>query len=61
VVVGFGIDGRDKARQAAGNADGVAVGTALVRAVEQGRTGEERRLAVERLVGDLRAGIDEAR
>ena len=60
VVVGFGIDSRDKARQAAGQSDGVVVGTALVRAVEEGRTAEERRLAVERLVRELRAGVDEA-
>jgi tryptophan synthase alpha chain len=60
VVVGFGIDSRDKAREAAHQADGVAVGTALVRAVEQGRTAQERRSSVERLVRELRAGVDEA-
>ncbi len=58
VVVGFGIDSRDKAREAARQADGVAVGTALVRAIEQGRTAGERRSAVERLVRELRAGVD---
>jgi tryptophan synthase alpha chain len=61
VIVGFGIDSGDKARKAAGQADGVAVGTALVRAVEEGRTAEERRLAVERLVRELRAGVDDAK
>lgn len=61
VVVGFGIDSREKARDAARLADGVVVGTALVRAVEQGRTADERRTTVERLVRDLRAGIDEVR
>jgi tryptophan synthase alpha chain len=60
VVVGFGVDSRDKARQAAGQSDGVVVGAALVRAVEEGRTAEERRLAVEHLVRELRAGVDEA-
>ncbi len=60
VVVGFGVDSREKAREAARQADGVAVGTALVRAVEQGRNAQERRTSVERLVRELRAGIDEA-
>jgi tryptophan synthase alpha chain len=60
VVVGFGIDSREKARSASKAADGVVVGTALVRAVEQGRTAEERRAGVEGLVRELRAGVDEA-
>jgi tryptophan synthase alpha chain len=60
VVVGFGIDSREKARAAAKGADGVVVGTAIVRAIEEGRTGEERKASVERLVGELRAGVDEA-
>jgi tryptophan synthase alpha chain len=59
VVVGFGIDSREKARSASRAADGVVVGTALVRAVEQGRTAEERRASVEGLVRELRAGVDE--
>jgi tryptophan synthase alpha chain len=61
VVVGFGIDSRDKAREAARLADGVVVGTALVRAVEQGRTPDERRTSVERIIRELRAGIDTER
>ncbi len=60
VVVGFGIDSREKARDTARQADGVVVGTALVRLVEQGKTPEERRAAVERLIGELRAGIGDA-
>ncbi len=60
VVVGFGIDSREKARAAAEQAAGVVVGTALVRAIEEGRTAVERRGAVERLVRELRAGVDEA-
>jgi tryptophan synthase alpha chain len=59
VVVGFGIDSRDKARASARLADGVVVGTALVRAVEHGRTADERRASVERIVRDLRAGVDD--
>jgi tryptophan synthase alpha chain len=60
VVVGFGIDSRAKARDAARSADGVVVGTALVRAIEQGPTPSARRGAVEALIRELRAGADEA-
>jgi tryptophan synthase alpha chain len=58
VVVGFGIDSAAKARDAARHADGVVVGTALVRAIEEGRDATDRRSRVERLVRELRAGID---
>ena len=60
VVVGFGIDSREKARDSARQADGVVVGTALVRLIEQGRTAGERRASVERLISELRAGIGDA-
>jgi tryptophan synthase alpha chain len=60
VVVGFGIDSREKARDTARQADGVVVGTALVRLVEQGKTPDQRRAAVERLIGELRAGVGDA-
>jgi tryptophan synthase alpha chain len=60
VVVGFGVDSREKARDAARQAAGIAVGTAIVRLVEQGKTAAERRTGVERLISELRAGIDEA-
>jgi tryptophan synthase alpha chain len=60
VVVGFGIDSREKARAAALGADGVVVGTALVRAIEAGRTADARRTSVAEIVRSLRAGIDEA-
>jgi len=60
VVVGFGIDSRARARDAATRADGAVVGTALVRAIEDGKTAAERRAAVEHLVRELRAGVDEA-
>jgi tryptophan synthase alpha chain len=60
VVVGFGIDSREKARAAARHATGVVVGSALVRAVEQGPTAAARQTAVIDLVRELRAGIDEA-
>ena len=60
VVVGFGIDSREKARAAAVNADGVVVGTALVRAIEQGANAEDRIARVTRLVAELREGVDAA-
>ncbi|HEY8038235.1 MAG TPA: tryptophan synthase subunit alpha [Polyangiaceae bacterium] len=60
VVVGFGIDSRERARVAAAHTDGVVVGTALVRAVEDGKDAATRRASVERLVRELRAGIDGA-
>jgi tryptophan synthase alpha chain len=59
VVVGFGIDSGAKAQAvAAGGADGVVVGTAIVRAIEDGRSAEARRTAVELLVWELREGVD---
>jgi tryptophan synthase alpha chain len=59
VVVGFGIDSRAKARAAATHAAGVVVGTALVRAIESSATPALRLDAVDRLVRELRAGVDE--
>jgi tryptophan synthase alpha chain len=61
VVVGFGIDSRQKARAAAAKADGVVVGTALVRRIEEHPQPQARREAVEGLMRELRAGVDEAR
>lgn len=60
VVVGFGIDSRARARDAAVRADGVVVGTAIVRAIENGQSPTERRTSVVRLVRELRAGVDDA-
>jgi len=58
VAVGFGIDSAEKARLAASaGADGVVVGTALIRAIggaEQGQ-GASR---VRELVGEIRRGLD---
>jgi tryptophan synthase alpha chain len=59
VVVGFGIDSRQKAREAGAEAAGVVVGTALVSAIERGHTKEARRNNVSHLVEELRAGLDE--
>ena len=59
LVVGFGIDSREKARAVAAGADGVVVGSAIVRAIEEGRSADARRTAVTQLVRALRAGVDE--
>jgi tryptophan synthase alpha chain len=62
VVVGFGIDSPEKARAAAGangaGADGVVVGTAIVKTVETSTTTEEARTRVAALVKSIRAGLD---
>lgn len=58
VVVGFGIDGPPKARDAAKHADGVVVGTAIVKAIEEGGDAPARRAAVSGLVRSLRAALD---
>jgi tryptophan synthase alpha chain len=65
VVVGFGIDGPEKARLATGQgaqasegADGIVVGTAIVKAIESGSDAPARQSAIRALVGDLRAGLD---
>jgi tryptophan synthase alpha chain len=64
VVVGFGIDTPEKARivtaiDGATGADGVVVGTAIVRAIESGNDDASRATAVKKLVGALRASLDE--
>ena len=65
VVVGFGIDGPEKARLATGlgarageGADGVVVGTAIVKAIESAKDAPSREAAVRDLVSGLRAGLD---
>jgi len=59
VVVGFGIDSGARARAASAAADGVVVGTALVRRIEDGASPAARRASVVDLVHELRAGLDE--
>jgi tryptophan synthase alpha chain len=57
VVVGFGIDTVQKARQvAAAGARGLVVGTALVRAIAEA-DGESPAAAVGRLIAELRLGL----
>jgi tryptophan synthase alpha chain len=56
-VVGFGIDTAERARVAANGADGVVVGSAIVRRIEEGATPAARLDAVRTLVGDLRKAV----
>ncbi len=62
VLVGFGIDGPEAARAAAGapgdGADGVVVGTAIVRRIQEAGTAAERLASVTAFVSSLRAGLD---
>ena len=58
IVVGFGIDSPAKARDAAKHTDGVVVGTAIVKAIEDGPTAQARKAAVRDLVRSLRTALD---
>ncbi len=58
VCIGFGIRDRDSAQAAARLADGVVVGSALVQALATG--GKTPTAAMEELLGQLRAGVDQA-
>ena len=58
VVIGFGIDSADKARRAAAGADGVVVGTAIVRAIEEANGDVGRACAnAAAVVRAIRAGL----
>lgn len=63
VVIGFGIDGPARAREAAGPAghgpDGVVVGTAIVRRIEEGDSPAARIASVSELVAAIRAALDQ--
>ena len=62
VLVGFGIDGAESARAAAGSndagPDGIVVGTAVVRHIEQGISRKERVRLVRAFVYELRDALD---
>jgi tryptophan synthase alpha chain len=59
VVVGFGIDSPQKAKDiAAQGVDGVVVGTAIVKTIEAGTTTQQRCAGVSDLVGGLRRAIE---
>jgi tryptophan synthase alpha chain len=59
VAIGFGISTAESARAASGLADGVVVGSALVRAAEE--AGEERAREVAQLARSLRLACERAR
>jgi len=56
-VVGFGIDSAAGARAAAERSDGVVVGSAIVRRIEEGSSHEARLAAVKELVAELRGAV----
>ena len=59
VVVGFGIDSREKARAAHRHGvSGIAVGTAIVKAIAGGTDTQARVASVRALIAELRAGLD---
>jgi tryptophan synthase alpha chain len=63
VVVGFGIDSPEKAREAAGapgaeGPEGVVVGTAIVRRIEEAPTPAARAASVSGFISALRAALD---
>ena len=55
--VGFGIDSKERAAIVARAADGVVVGSAIVRRIEEKRTAEARVASVRELVGELRTVV----
>jgi tryptophan synthase alpha chain len=59
VVVGFGVDSPERAIQAATASDGVVVGTAIVRRIEEAACAEDARASVSAFVKSLRAVMDE--
>jgi tryptophan synthase alpha chain len=56
-VVGFGIDSAAAATVAGADADGVVVGSAIVRRIEEGATPEARIASVRAIVRELRAAF----
>ena len=56
-VVGFGIDSAAAAKVAAAQSDGVVVGSAIVRRIEEGTSAEARVSAVRAIVRDLRSAL----
>jgi tryptophan synthase alpha chain len=57
VVVGFGVDNADKAILAAKGADGVVIGTAIVRRVEMAESLEECVASISEFIGGIRAAL----
>ena len=57
VVVGFGVDSAEKAILAAKGADGVVIGTAIVRRVEIADSLEECATSISQFIGGIRAAL----
>jgi tryptophan synthase alpha chain len=60
ICIGFGISGPDTAAQLAPVADGLIVGSAVVRRVAETKGGESAATAVQSFVRELRGAIDQA-
>ena len=58
VLVGFGISGPEQARKAAEFADGVIVGSAIVKLIETTSDAKEREDVVGRFVGEVRQALN---
>lgn len=61
VCVGLGVSSRTQAAQVASFADGVIVGSALVRCLTDAPSAEEGRIALKALTAELAAGVREGR
>jgi tryptophan synthase alpha chain len=57
VVVGFGVDSAEKAQLAAKGADGVVIGTAIVRRVEVADSLEECVTSISQFIGGIRSAL----
>ncbi|MBE9502658.1 MAG: tryptophan synthase subunit alpha [Proteobacteria bacterium] len=57
VAVGFGISNTEQAGQVSTYADGVVIGSAIVKLIEESSSAGERITAVKKLVNDLKMGI----
>ena len=57
VVIGFGIDGAEKAKAAASGADGVVIGTAIVVRVENAENVDAATTEVSSFLGEIRGAL----
>lgn len=58
LYAGFGISDRDQAREAAGHADGVIIGSALIRIIQEAGTGEKAIAYVGKFLKDIHRAIN---
>lgn len=57
VLIGFGISGPDQARQAAAISDGVIIGSAIMKIIEQTKDPAERETAVGHFIAEVKQAI----